>query len=98
MPKTTASKKKNRRNGNQKKNKRSQSQKAGKPKSRKNSPLLMNQKTHLRNEVELSAKRFLAESSTKEGSAQHLRPKFQPIYHLFVIYGGSARAGLAYGK
>jgi len=40
----------------------------------------MNQKTHLRNEVELSPKRFLAESSTKGGSTQDLRPKFQPIY------------------
>ncbi len=40
----------------------------------------MNQKPPLRNEVELSPKRFLAESSTKGLSAQDLRPKFQPIY------------------
>src|SRR3984893_5384624 len=80
-PKTTASKKKNRRNRSQEKNRRSRSQKAENRKSRKNSPLLMNQKTPLRNEVELSPKRFLAESSTKGGSTQDLRPKFQPIYH-----------------
>src|SRR2546428_12667808 len=80
MQKTTASKKKNRRNRSREKNRRSRSQKAEKRKSRKNSPLLMNQKTPLRNEVELSPKRFLAESSTKGGSAQDLRPKFQPIY------------------
>lgn len=42
----------------------------------------MNQKTHLRNEVELSPQRFLAESSTKGVSAQDLRSKFQPIYHM----------------
>src|SRR6266567_6037593 len=84
-PKTTASKKKNRRNRNQKKGRRSRSQKAEKPKSRKNSPLLTNQRTPLRNEVELSPKRFLAESSTKGGSAQDLRPKFQPIYQLVTL-------------
>src|SRR6266568_189320 len=82
MPKTTASKKKNRRNMSRDKNRRSRSQKAEKRKSRKNSPLLMNPRTPLRNEVELSPKRFLAESSTKGGSAQDLRPKFQPIYQL----------------
>src|SRR5437879_1291755 len=82
MPKTPSSKKKNRRNRSREKNRRSPSQKAEKRKSRKNSPLLMNQKPHLRNEVEHSPKRFLAECSTKGGSAQDLRPKFQPIYHL----------------
>src|SRR6266567_3185990 len=81
MPKTTSSKKKNRRNRSREKNRRSRSQKAEKRKSRKNSPLLMNQKTHLRNEVELSPQRFLAETSTKGVSAQDLRSKFQPIYH-----------------
>ena len=81
MPKTTASKKKHRRNRSQKKNKRNQSQKAEKRKSRNNSLLLMNWRTLLRNEVELSPKRFLAEGSTKGVSAQDLRSKFQPIYH-----------------
>src|SRR5258708_28525093 len=85
MPKTTASKKKRRRNRNQEKNKRNQSQKAEKRKSRNDSLLLMNQKTPLRNEVELSPKRFLAESSTKGVSAQDLRSNFQPIYHLKVV-------------
>ena len=33
------------------------------------------------NRAELSAHRFLAESSDKGSSAQHLRPNFQPIYH-----------------
>jgi len=48
----------------------------------------MNQKPPLRNEVELSPKRFLAESSTKGLSAQDLRPKFQPIYQfgLFLCH------------
>ena len=41
----------------------------------------MNRRTLLRNEVELSPKRFLAEGSTKGVSAQDLRSKFQPIYH-----------------
>src|SRR5712691_725916 len=91
MPKTTSSKKKNRRNRSREKNRRSRSQKAEKRKSRKNSPLLMNQKTHLRNEVELSPKRFLAESSTKGGSAQDLRPKFQPIYHFYIREGNRKR-------
>ena len=44
----------------------------------------MNQKTHLRNEVELSPQRFLAESSTTGVSAQDLRSKFQPIYHPYL--------------
>jgi len=52
--KTTVSKKMNRRNRIQEKSKRSRSQKAGKQKSRKNSPLPMNQRTHLRNESEFS--------------------------------------------
>src|SRR6266487_5866633 len=52
--KTTVSKKMNRRNRSQEKNKRSRSQKAGKQKSRKNSPLPRNQRTHLRNESEFS--------------------------------------------
>src|SRR5438128_10427881 len=82
--KTTASKKKSRRNRSQKKNKRGQSQKAGKLRSRKNSPLPMNPRTPLRNEVELSPKHFLAESSTKGGSTQDLRPKIQPIYQLLL--------------
>jgi hypothetical protein len=47
----------------------------------------MNQKTPLRNEVELSPKRFLAESLTKGGSGQDLRPKFQPIYHVTLTEG-----------
>src|SRR5256885_13145757 len=81
MPKPTASKKKNRRNRSREKNRRSRSQKVEKRKSRKNSPLLMNQKTHLRNEVEHSAKHCLAECSTKGGSAQDLRPNIHPIYH-----------------
>jgi hypothetical protein len=42
----------------------------------------MNQNTLLRNEVEVSPKRFLAETSTKGVSAQDLRSKFQPIYQL----------------
>ncbi|MDQ2715976.1 MAG: hypothetical protein M3Z08_13800 [Chloroflexota bacterium] len=75
-------KEKNGRNRSREKNRRSRNQKAEKRKSRKNSPLLMNQKTHLRNEVELSPQRFLAESSTKGVSAQDLRSKFQPIYHI----------------
>ena len=85
MPKTTASKKKHRRNRSQQKNKRNQSQKAEKRKSRNNSLLLMNWRTLLRNEVELSSKRFLAEGSTKGVSAQDLRSKFQPIYQKCFI-------------
>src|SRR6266567_8777942 len=81
-PKTTASKKKNRRNRNQKKGRRSRNQKAEKPKSRKSSPLLTNQRTPLRNEVEHSPKHFLAECSDKGVSAQDLRPNIQPIYQV----------------
>ena len=70
----------NRRNRCQEKNKRSRSQKAGKQKSRKNSPLPTNQRTHLRNESEYSPKRFLAEYSDKGVSGQYLRPNIHPIY------------------
>src|SRR5260221_2857837 len=76
--KTTVSKKMNR---SQEKNKRSRSQKAGKQKSRKNSPLPTNQRTHLRNESEFSSKRFLGEYSDKGISGQYLRPNIHPIYH-----------------
>src|SRR6266852_2571804 len=83
--KTTVSKKMNRRNRSQEKNKRSRSQKAGKQKSRKNSPLLTNQRTHLRNESEFSPKRFLDENSDKGVSAQYLRPNIHPIYHELIM-------------
>ncbi|HEY4036982.1 MAG TPA: hypothetical protein VGL94_23745, partial [Ktedonobacteraceae bacterium] len=52
----------------------------------KNSPLPTNQRTPLRNEVELSPKHFLAETSTKGASAQDLRPKFQPIYQMSMAW------------
>src|SRR5216684_298129 len=83
--KTTVSKKMNRRNRSQEKNKRSRSQKAGKQKSRKNSPLPTNQRTHLRNESEFSSKRFLGENSDKGVSGQYLRPNIHPIYQLSNI-------------
>src|SRR5260370_13800351 len=79
--KTTVSKKMNRRNRNQEKNKRSRSHKAGKQKSRKNSSLPTNQRTHLRNESEYSPKRFWGEYSDKGVSGQYLRPNIHPIYH-----------------
>src|SRR6266567_3680715 len=59
--------------------------KGRKAKEPKNSPLPMNPRTPLRNEVELSPKHFLAESSTKGGSTQDLRPKIQPIYHCAIV-------------
>src|SRR5258707_12542092 len=65
MPKTNASKKKNTRNRSREKNRRSRNQKTGKRKSRKNSPLLMNQRTPLRNEVDVSAQTIWAECSDK---------------------------------
>ncbi len=84
-PKTTVSKKTNRRNRSQEKNKRSRSQKVGKQKSWKNSPLPTNQRTHLRNESEFSPKKRLGENSDKGISGQYLRPNFHPIYHMCQI-------------
>src|SRR5260221_10476108 len=80
--KTTVSKKMSRRNRGQEKNKRSRSQKVGKQKSRKNSTLPTNLRTHLRNESEYSSKRFLGEYSDKGISGQYLRPNIHPIYQL----------------
>src|SRR5260221_9444890 len=79
--KTTVSKKMSRRNRGQEKNKRSRSQKVGKQKSRKNSTLPTNLRTHLRNESKYSSKRFLGEYSDKGISGQYLRPNIHPIYH-----------------
>src|SRR5436305_6903028 len=83
--KTTVSKKMNRRNRSQEKNKRSRSKKAGKQKSRKNSPLPRNQRTHLRNESEFSPKKRLGENSDKGVSGQYLRPNIHPIYQVALI-------------
>src|SRR6266436_2641539 len=72
MPKTTASKNTDRRNRSREKNRRRRSQKAERRKSRKNSPLPTNQRTHLRNESEFSSKHFLGEYSDKGLPAQAL--------------------------